>query len=76
MHKSKVADVSVADIGGTKEASPRLSPIVFHFMQFSAKIMPNNRLAPPPPPGVGVHHSIKSWLPWPCTLGTAHNEFD
>ena len=41
----------VADLGGARRAPP-LSPIFVIFMQFSAKIMPNNSLASFP--GVGA----------------------
>ena len=41
----------VADLGAQEMCSP-LSPIIVVFIQFSVKIMPNNRLAPP---GVGVN---------------------
>ena len=40
----------MVDLGGV----PPLNHFFFIFMQFSAKIMPNNKLAlgaPPPPPG-------------------------
>ena len=53
---------AVADLGGVRDKFPRSVKYFFIVIQFSAKTMPNNRLAhaprelvPPPPPG-------KSWI--------------
>ena len=56
----------LADPGGASEKRQPLGPISVIFMQFSARILPNNRLAPPPPrlrnQTIGWY-SLWSWRP-------------
>ena len=46
-----MANDPVADLGERRTRVPLLVKFLFIFMQFLAKIMPNNRLAPPGNPG-------------------------